>query len=298
MFGRSKNTSSRSRTPRQASEKSQIFSYYSNRPPERAAATRSAIKATASTGFRWQFVPGMIALLAIVVSFAYVLTLDTNPRLSQKAFEEPSLLQDASVYQQATQRILKQSIFNRSKALIDTKAIENQLMEQFPELAEVSITIPLTGRRPIVALRPVVPRLILRTDTGAYVLDTAGKAVLKVSSDDKAAQLNLPIVQDETGLEVTLNKSALGSNDASFITEVVHQLQAAQLEVDQLTLPAIPHELHIRVKDQPYYVKFNLQGDPAQQAGAFLAVKEQVEADRAVPAEYIDVRVDERAYLR
>jgi hypothetical protein len=47
-----------------------------------------------------------------------------------------------------------------------------------------------------------------------------------------------------------------------------------------------------------YFVKFNLHGNAREEAGAFLAVKEYLESSHKTPGEYVDVRVENRAYYK
>jgi hypothetical protein len=90
----------------------------------------------------------------------------------------------------------------------------------------------------------------------------------------------------------------LSPDEVQFITGVLAQLQAKQLAITAVTLPPIAHELHVRIQGQPYYVKFNIQSDARIAAGTFLATKSYLEQGRITPAEYVDVRVEERAYYK
>ncbi len=66
-----------------------------------------------------------------------------------------------------------------------------------------------------------------------------------------------------------------------------------------MTLPVGTSELDVRLAGQPYSVKFNLEsGTARQQAGTFLATESKLKSQNVTPAEYIDVRVDGRAYYK
>ena len=64
-----------------------------------------------------------------------------------------------------------------------------------------------------------------------------------------------------------------------------------------MTLPPAASELDVKIAGKPYFVKFNLQADDARrQAGTFLATQAQLQRKGITPAQYIDVRVEGRAY--
>jgi hypothetical protein len=47
-----------------------------------------------------------------------------------------------------------------------------------------------------------------------------------------------------------------------------------------------------------YFVKFNLHGDAREEAGSYLAVKDYLASNQKTPGEYVDVRVENRAYYK
>jgi hypothetical protein len=71
------------------------------------------------------------------------------------------------------------------------------------------------------------------------------------------------------------------------------------MSVGSMILPAGTSELDVHLAGQPYFVKFNLNNnDPRQQAGTFLAAIANLQKNHITPAQYIDVRVDGRAYYQ
>jgi hypothetical protein len=211
-----------------------------------------------------------------------------------------SLLRGQAAYQSAAERLLAGSIWNRNKLTVDTGGLSRQLQHQFPELSSVSVTLPLLSHQPIIYVQTAQPALILVGDSGTYVLDTDGKALLSVSGNQAAeASFGLPIVVDQSGLQLALDRQVLPSGDVSFIQTVVAQLAARHLTVTSMTLPPAASELDVHVSGLAYYAKFNLQsGDARQQAGTYLATQSHLQSEHITPAQYIDVRVDGRAYYK
>ena len=66
-----------------------------------------------------------------------------------------------------------------------------------------------------------------------------------------------------------------------------------------MVLPVGTSELDVKLTNQPYTVKFNLEsGTARQQAGTFLATQAKLQSQNVTPGQYVDVRVGGRAYYK
>lgn len=244
----------------------------------------------------------IILLLAVIVSAVNVLSLSADPKVLPLATSSSrSLLRPITDYEAAAARDLGSSIWNRNKITIDTASLNRQLLNQFPELKGVSITIPLMAHRPVVYVQPAQPALILTAanNKGSFLIDTTGKALLRAATPTAFQQAGLPLLNDQSGLDIKNNRQILPAASVSFIQTVVAQLAAKQVSISSMTLPAAASELDAQIAGQPYFVKFNLQSDnPRREAGTFLAVINQLRRQKITPGQYVDVRVDGRAYYK
>jgi len=227
-------------------------------------------------------------------------TLSTDPKVVLVAgSSQQPFLQAKQIYTQAVIKQLSSSIWNHNKITVNAERINQQLTAQFPELASVSLTLPLVSHRPIVYLRAAQPAIILHALSGSYVLDTSGKALLGGAVPAAVMALNLPTLTDQSGLAIAVNHEALRSRDVRFIQTVVAELKTHGLTPSSLVLPVASSELDVHLLGQPYFTKFNLQSDDApQQVGTFLAVQAQLKGQNVLPGAYVDVRVNGRAYYK
>lgn len=273
-----------------------VFSYYASRSASDANLGRyEQPKSTQTRTIKWQLLPTWISLIAIAISAIYLSTLTDSPRIVLT--DNPGAVsRQQSVYQAKAQQLLRSSVLNHSKLSIDTNGIAKELQSAFPELDAVTVTVPVFARRPVIQLEAAVPPFALSSTTGVYYIRADGTAM--VSTADLAAPKMPLTVIDQSGIPVSPGKTVLTKATVSFIAEVIRQLQAKQLVIDQLTLPNSPNELQVKLKGQPYYIRFDNSGDARQQAGTFLAVKQKLDGDKVTPKQYIDVRVEERAYYR
>jgi hypothetical protein len=239
-----------------------------------------------------------IVAIALVINGLLV---SNNPEVITLADKQQQkvFLRSTDTYQQAARQILSSSIFNSNKLTIDTTGIADELSKRFPELEHVSVTLPVAGHQPAIYIQPALPALLVKTaDNSVYILDASGRALINAAQTSKVERLGLPVVEDQTGLPVTLGKVVLPSDEVTFIREVVGQLEAKGVSITGVILPKGSSEVDIRIEGVPYIVKFNLHGDARVEAGAYLAVKKHLEREKKTPGSYIDVRVDNRAYYR
>ena len=273
-----------------------VFSYYSRRETNSNASDRQPFRDNKQLGAHpwWHFVPSILALIALAVSLVYVIGLSSNPIISQPSGESV-LLRPMEVYQQAAHQQFASSWLNRTKVSVNTSAISNGLLKQFPELENVSIALPLIGRRPVVAIVPSSLILLLKTQNGNFLLNQEGRAV-KSENQALVSSNQLPVVIDESGISFKPGQMALPSNYMAFITTVVGQLRAKSQTITSMTLPAQSSELDVHVAGQGYIIKMTLQDDATQQIGTYLAAQQKL--GNQLPSSYFDVRVPERVYFK
>lgn len=241
----------------------------------------------------------LLAAAAIVISLGYTTTLTNTPKIVVRSSAPSSVLQDNEVYQAGGQELLKQSLFNRNKLTINTDQIAEQMRQRFPELEAVVVSLPLMGHRPIIEIMPTEPALLMSSQNGGlYAIGAQGRALVRANDLPSEIRRSLLVVEDTTDLAIEPGQQVLPLPMIRFIRDVHKQLSAQQIQIDRVTLPPAAHELHVYPADEAYYVKFSLEADSRVQAGTYLAVRERLESERTEVKEYIDVRVEERAYYR
>jgi len=284
-----------------------VYSYYARRSIIPDSHGRQLFRTTIPVGqvskalkYTLRRVGIFIIVIALLVTTASVLSLSTQPRILPLDPSRRTYLKDASVYEQAAHHLLDASVMNRTKITIDSAGISGSLKHQFPELAAVVVRLPLIDRRPIIYVLPAIPSLVLTTQQGqSYVVDDNGVALARLNNSAGSIYARLPIVKDESGASVSSGNPALPTSTVAFIHSVEYQLNQKGLTTSLIVLPAGKSELDVSVDGQPYFVKFNLASTNVRgQVGTFLAVRHNLQEQGTVPTEYVDVRVDGRAYYK
>ncbi len=298
-------TERRSRTPQQSARSNAVFSYHASRSTRDTNLYRDAEREQRQESPRRQKrtswlkkLPNIAALLGIIVFAAMLMQLSNNPKLETVGGASGStFLRDKRVYVTAAQKAFAPWA-NSNKLTVNTEKISADLRKEFPELQAVSVSLPVVGTQPTVYIQPAVPRLLLVTKSGMFVLDINGRALITSDQVAKLKDLGVPVATDESGISIKTGDIALPKDTIDFISQVVGQLKAKGLVISSMTLPAGTNELHVKLNKVGYTVKFNLHGDAREEAGAFLAVKQQLEGQKKTPSSYIDVRVENKAYYQ
>ena len=284
-----------------------VYSYTSRKRNDRSAPRK---KVTEVSSTKKSFLYNLLAkgssglvILGVVLITIYLLSLSPRPVLRSVGGEGVMFLQvhDSKTYAAAVQDELSSSLWNRSKLTIKPADIKANLEQKFPELESVTVVIPFLGIKPIVYIEPAQPALVLAATNGSYVLNQDGKVLIMQSNLPPSVDLkNVPVVTDQSSLKATLNKQALTKNDINFIRVVLAQLNAKQIKYDSILLPASANEMDVHITGQPYHVKFNLHNYKTgrEQAGTFMATLQELTRQNIVPSEYIDVRLERRAYYK
>jgi hypothetical protein len=249
----------------------------------------------------WQRLTLFILLIILLLVAVEVLSLSNQAKVLPLpgSANNQVFLRPMTDYQSAANQILATSVWNRSKLTLNSRQLGDQLRAQFPELAGVSVTLPLLSHQPLVYVEPARPALLLSASNGFFVIADNGRALARDSGQPAIKDLDLPQLNDQSGLRVSLNRQALPAGEVSFIKTVLAELKPKQFKVADMTLPAASSELDIHVSGQPYTVKFNLHdNNPREQAGTFLAVQANLKRQNITPAQYVDVRLAGRAYYQ
>ncbi len=242
--------------------------------------------------------PSVLALLFMFAIIFYSLWIQPSPKVVVLA-QQGTIYQDTTAYQKAIHNAWSSRFGNQFKMSVDAEALEKQIATAVPDVAAVQVQLPLLGRKPTVVLTPGKPALELITTNGGFFVDKSGKVMAR-SSDVKQNQLqNVPTVQDESGIKAEPGKTILTVEQASFIQSLARQLAAEGLSVQSMSLPSnAANQVDVRINGQNYYIKFATTGEARQAVGTYLAARSKFAAEGIAPAEYVDVRIDEKVFYK
>jgi len=276
-----------------AKPKAKLTKYYSSGLSEsggRSPFSKKRPKVNWRYGWAGRAIDATVVAVVLALLF-FGLILKTPPSLSVKN----NLYRDKSEYQKEVNKQFD-SLLNKNKLTLSEQGIAKAIAEKFPEVDKVTVALPVLGQTPKVTISVSPPAFYLTSRGRVYVVDSRGLAVARAS--DLSETLNLPTIEDQSGFAPSIAEQVLSAPEVSFISSLIRQCSKANVPLSSLILPARAQELDLRSSDSPYFVKFFLGGDPAVQAGQFLAARSAFARDGGQPSEYLDVRVAGKVFYR
>ena len=302
MIGFKQKKSVRRQQPSASSDKNKKYIYRSRSEGESQSLKRSPgrpggeeesriARVLRSAGFTL----GFLAFIAVVI---YATALGSSAKVAMKGSEPP--LRSTRQYADKANEILGQSLNNRWKLSIKRSDIAADMKLAFPEIMDVRVSTPIWSYKPILNItmsRPVI--LLVSSGGDKYLVNEEGVAMMNLRDIPGSNAANkLPIVRDETSYLVETGKNILSSEQVGFIKEIVYQTDQKKLAVSEIRLKPGGEEVHFKFDSLDYLVKFSFGNDARRSAGAFLVLKKHLDEKGPLPAEYIDLHVPERGYVR
>lgn len=244
-----------------------------------------------------RLLPTFIAILVIAGSIFYSMTLSAYPSV-EIVGDTPVIYRDQEEYASEVAQLMNRTLANRTKLTAKTDEVEQELLRKFPELKAAALRLPVLGRKPTLVIDINRPGLLLATQSQSFVLDQDGFAVSEVKHLAQEYRTGIPLVQDKSGMDIGLGQQVLPSTTVQFVQDVQAQLTAAGLTATGYILPVSVNELDIYIDGISYFVKTDTAGDARLQIGSFLSTKAYLERQGDIPAEYIDVRVEEKVFYK
>lgn len=235
--------------------------------------------------------------LFIVISIGYLFVL--HPEATIKVSGQEAYPRNKNSYQEGVNRMLKSSIFYRSKPTFNAEKLAGDIKAQFPEVDEVTVDLPFIRHEPVIEVKLSQPTAKLVTTDKTYILDEEGTALFEeqfaASSLDTERLLS---INDSSGHPVMLGKPALTEQQISFIREVIGQTSQKGLKAQSFSLSAGGTAVDARFEGVKYFIKFSFFADARRSSGAFIAIKNQLDSNNIKPNEYIDLRIPDKAFVK
>lgn len=234
-----------------------------------------------------------IVVVALLIFIGWCLTLQKGAIVHLSSATAP---RSAAEYQGYIDSVSSRNPLNRFRLTFQKSAMQRDIQSHFPEVLSANIVMPFGGRMPSFYLTVDSAALILKTSNGSYVVSRNGRVLGDGNSSIDVSKLI--VVDDQSGIPIQGDVAPLSRSDINFIIQLVSDSASIGLPVESITMPPGAYGLNIRYQSLPYYVKYNLLVEGRGQLGVLLAVKHRLEQQHSVPTEYIDVRVEGRAFYR
>jgi hypothetical protein len=234
----------------------------------------------------------LVTVVGIII-IGYVSSLSTQPHVSVQGTQYRSL----SDYEQRVRQAFGSDARNRLKPFLQTTQLERAISATLPEARIVQVSSSLLGHRPEVKIITDEPVAIFSQPGSIdYILSNRGRLLLAASAAKKTD--NLPIIQNQTGVQGKAGEQFMRPDETTAFMRLL-----AQFAVDGskpiFTLSTTPHEIIAKESGRGnYYERFLLSETITSQYGSLRATQKKLQELGQTPAEYIDVRLVDKAYYK
>jgi len=274
-----------------------VYSYHAVRRPVPGETVAPDRAGTATSRFKKILVN--VEVLAVIVTVVgvvvYYSLLGSTPEVIIRQTATGIPIRTPQVYRTIAQDAVGTSWRNKDKITLDRNGIAATIQKQAPEVKSMTVRASLLGRRPIIDM--TVKTAILRIVRGSTmnVLTDDGQ-LIAVNNGDFAS---LPLVRDASGLAFDAGNKLLTTAAVANIQMLeTYFASESNLKLASLELPPAANEIWARLENQPYYVKFTLDENPRVAFGELLATIKNLKDKGITPAEYVDVRVEEKVFYK
>lgn len=285
------------RQPHIQRQKQQAFQYSSRRSPsDRTVRARADQEPSETSLHRFgRRASHLLFLACLIIGAAFASVLSQEPALVITNNQAPL----RENYQKDAAEIVGGGPQSFTKFTLDRQKITQELQAKYPEMKNIDVTTPIFSQKAVIKVELAKPALVLSSLGSSYILDNQGVALLDITRQKSSYDpQDLLKVDDQTNTAIITGKQALTSAQVAYALEIRHQSEAAGMAVNSISLTAGGGELHVKHGELPYIVKYNVYEEARKGFGTFIAAKEQADRTGLKPAEYIDVRIPERAYIK
>ena len=138
------------------------------------------------------------------------------------------------------------------------------------------------------------PSLIWKTGDRAYLLDADGSIISPIS----LTATKLPVITDSSNLPVKVGDKVVPPRFVSFCAQLVSTMsQATGVGITGLTVPDTTTEVYVTT-NKGYVVKFDTTRTAEEGLAQMQRVLAALKTQNKNPAEYIDLRIENKAYYK
>ena len=231
-----------------------------------------------------------------------VLANTTISSVTLKVSGDRESYQSLSVYTNEINSMVDSSIASSSKFLLNSSKLESEIESKFPEVVRSSVVIPLAGRQLQVNLQFAKPMMRLLqidnqqgivTENGTLTTVADAEAINEQFAD--LPSISIPSINSFEGSQL------LTSEEVELLRLLISEFDgssAFRAKLDSAEYDVTKREIRARFDNLTYYAKLTPERSARAQIGSLVAIQKELTEKGTLPKEYIDVRVDDRVYVK
>ncbi len=205
-------------------------------------------------------------------------------------------------YQSIIDKIIDSRLSFKTKATLSSASLEEAIKKELPEVETATAVIPLAGRRlqvlldvasPLVRLQLGINQLAVISSSGVVTNENSTSVINATFSD--LPSLSMIGIAPKVGTQI------LTQDEAKLIKLLSSEFDgstSSRPQVESLEFDVQKREIKVRFKDTLYYAKLTPEQEGRVQVGALQKTINTLKEQGTAPSEYIDVRVEDRVFVR
>lgn len=263
------------------------------RPSSQSSALQKSLKGALRVFSQWLILGLILALLVVNITLS-----GTSIRVKGSSYPYRTNEQ----YQAIINEVLDSRTAFQTKATLSSSSLEAEIRKRSPEVDTATAIIPLAGRRLQVILDVASP--LVRLQTGSSKLAVVSSAGI-VTHEDASAAINSTFSQlpslSMVGLTPKVGEQILTQDEAALLQLLTSEFDGSETfrpAVQSLEFDVQKREIKARFKDKQFYAKITPEEEGRLQVGALVKTLKSLTEQSALPSEYVDVRVEDRVFVR
>lgn len=236
----------------------------------------------------WRYGPYIIGLVVL----GYLVLFSNLFQINNIVVQGPNtaLSQDLN---REVEQFLKSRVLGRNWLLLNTKELQGVLQKSFS--GQESITVDkIFPSKLVVKTDEQKSALIWKTGTRRYLLSVNGRVMSELQPDQT---IDLIIITDSSNVPLQVGSQAVSRQFVTFTTAIVKAITDQSLGPAETLVRETTGELVVKT-NQGYEIRFDTTADPDSQIRSLASILDLLKSQNKKPAEYIDLRIPNRAFYR
>lgn len=241
---------------------------------------------------------------AVLVLIALLINTTLSSSVAVRVEDTASVIyHETKTYSTEISMLASESIWQRTKMTFRSDSLEKSIRERFPEVDTATVVVPLAGRRLQATLKLSEPlvRYQLPEPAKTGIIGSNGLLLFQADTATVSSRFaDLPLLE-LTDIVVPLGQQALTTDEADLLHLLKQEFDGSDSyrpSVKSIEMSIKKRELIIRFNNTDVYAKMTPEYEAREQVGALVATFKQLDQERKLAADYIDVRVEGRVFIR
>ncbi len=242
------------------------------------------------TALGYTRIAGVAALLGVLVALSWVSDVTVASTNSSQT--------DLQAIKSTADEYLSGGFMRRSKLFMNQSELAKTVQEKHPSLEQVTVDSSLFGRSITVAVSP--KQAIFRFSSQQAIKDSD---TLWLSQDgilvSAATGVNEAItIADRSDIDYQLGDQVVAPTQITYVSNVARKLTGEGFVLASVELTDAPKHLRLFLKEKPFYILISTDRNSDTVVTDIKKVLAYVEKNGVGVREYIDVRVEDKAFYK